>query len=65
MSTQQTPTEGTKPDILARLISHRAVMAPHQKERYAGKLLLEAITEIESLREVIRSITTLDEDEPD
>lgn len=36
-------------DLLTRLHNHRAMMAPHQKDRHGGKLLLEAINEIERL----------------
>jgi hypothetical protein len=35
--------------LLRRLQNHRAAMAPHQKERHAGKLLLEATAEIDRL----------------
>ena len=35
--------------LLRRLQGHRAAMAPHQKERLAGKLLLEATDEIDRL----------------
>lgn len=35
--------------LLTRLYNHRAMMAPHQKERHTGKLLLESIAEIERL----------------
>ena len=39
------------PDLLTRLQSHIAMMAPHQKTRHAGKLLIEARDEIAKLRE--------------
>jgi hypothetical protein len=35
--------------LLRRLQNHRASMAPHQKERHAGKLLLDATAEIDRL----------------
>jgi hypothetical protein len=34
---------------LCRLVNHRAAMAPHQKERFAGKLLVEATEAIAKL----------------
>lgn len=37
-------------DLLTRLNSHIAAMAPHQADRRAGKLLIEAAAEIERLR---------------
>lgn len=37
-------------DLLARLQNHIAMMAPHQRDRYAGKLLVEARDEIVRLR---------------
>lgn len=40
--------------LLTRLYNHRAMMAPHHKERHTGKLLLECISEIERLNEAIR-----------
>jgi hypothetical protein len=40
--------------LLTRLYNHRAMMAPHQKERHTGKMLLECIAEIERLSEAIR-----------
>ena len=41
-------------ELLQKLYSHRAYMAPHHKEREGGKLLLEAITEIERLSKLLR-----------
>jgi hypothetical protein len=37
-------------DLVRRLRAHIAMMAPHQKERHAGKLLIEATTEIRKLQ---------------
>lgn len=33
--------------VLTRLYSHRGMMAPHQKERHGGKLLMDCIPVIE------------------
>ena len=35
--------------LLRRLQNHRAMMSPEQKERHAGKLLLDATAEIDRL----------------
>lgn len=35
-------------DLLARLRGHVAMMAPHQRERHAGKLLIEAKEALEA-----------------
>jgi hypothetical protein len=40
--------------LLTRLYNHRAMMAPHQRERRTGRLLDECILEIERLNEAIR-----------
>lgn len=37
--------------LLTRLYNHRAMMAPDQKERHTGKLLLECISELERLNQ--------------
>jgi hypothetical protein len=42
--------------LLRRLQNHRAAMAPHQKERHAGKLLLEATAEIQRLIEICEHV---------
>lgn len=38
---------------MRRLYAHRAMMAPHQKERAGGALFVDAIREIERLRGII------------
>jgi FtsZ-binding cell division protein ZapB len=43
------------PSLLTRLQNHIAWMAPHQKERAAGKLLIEARKEIASLKAGLRA----------
>ena len=40
------PTGVVCSDLLGRLRAHIAMMAPHQKERHAGKLLIEAADRI-------------------
>ena len=40
-------------EVLHRLHCHIAQMAPHQKERSGGKLLIEAVEEIERLNHEI------------
>lgn len=42
-------------DILTRLDNHIALMAPHQKEREAGKLLIDARAAIALERTLARS----------
>lgn len=44
-------------DILLRLKNHIAQMAPHQKKRETGKLLIEATNKIEALEETIKELT--------
>jgi hypothetical protein len=39
--------------LVERLRNHIATMAPHQKERHTGKLLIEATEEIERLHAAI------------
>jgi len=36
-------------DLLCRIRNHQAMMAPHQKERTTGKLLIEAADRLEKL----------------
>jgi len=43
------PDEAAEQELLTRLSNHIACMAPHQKERYAGKLLIEAYNELKRL----------------
>jgi hypothetical protein len=40
--------------LLDRLYSYRASMAPHHRDQQGGKLLLEAIEEIERLQKQLR-----------
>jgi hypothetical protein len=42
--------------LLRRLQNHRAAMAPHQKKRHAGKLLLEATDEIQRLIQICEHV---------
>ena len=37
-------------DLVSRLRSHIAMMAPHQRERVGGRLLVESFDEIRELR---------------
>lgn len=43
-------------ELLTRLRNHIAIMAPHQAERQAGKLLMESEKEIRRLVEVIKNL---------
>ena len=51
-----TPCGGSA--LLRQLESHIAMMAPHQKERRGGALLIEAKDEIKRLREVMDDVLT-------
>ncbi len=42
--------------LLRRLQNYRAIMSPEQKERHAGKLLLDATAEIERLIGICTSV---------
>lgn len=42
--------------LLRRLQNHRAIMAPHQRERHAGKLLIEATSEIQRLIKICEHV---------
>lgn len=42
--------------VLDRLRAHRAQMAPHQKDRNGGRLILDSITEIERLQKCKTSL---------
>ncbi len=48
-----------KPDLLARLNSYISIMAPHQRERRGGQLMIEAAKEIKELRETIKNLQDL------
>ena len=41
------------PRLVRRLRSHIAIMAPHQKEREGGKLIVESYEAIEELRQAL------------
>lgn len=43
-------------DLLKRLNNHIMMMAPHQRDRVQGKLLIEARDEIKRLQELLRSM---------
>lgn len=42
-----------KLDLVTRLSSYIARMAPHQKEREGGKLLIEALEELKFIRDIL------------
>lgn len=42
--------------LVRRLQNHIAMLAPHQKERMTGKLLIEATAEIQRLRDALGRI---------
>lgn len=50
--------QSRKSTVLERLNNHIAGMAPHQKERRGGNLLIEAADEIAALR---KQITDMEE----
>jgi len=45
--------------VLDRLRAHRGQMAPHQKDRNGGRLILDSITEIERLQDSLRRIQAM------
>lgn len=47
---------GSQDAMVRRLRNHIAMLAPHQKERVTGKLLIEATNEIERLRDALEHI---------
>lgn len=53
MQTDSQQTEGAvavrSGDLLCRISNHLAMLAPHQKERMTGKLLIEAKERLEKL----------------
>lgn len=55
----ESPAGVTVQRLVRRLRSHIAMLAPHQKERMTGKLLIEATDEIGRLHAAI--VQTLDE----
>ncbi len=40
------------PDLVARLKNHVSMMAPHQREREAGRLIIESLAEIVRLNSI-------------
>ena len=48
------PAHGTA--LLRRLQNHRAMMSPEQKQRHAGKLLLEATDELQRLIQLCQHV---------
>lgn len=55
----ETAQAGSVQRLVRRLRSHISMLAPHQKERMTGKLLIEATDEIGRLHAAI--VQTLDE----
>lgn len=52
----QTLAEAHGSALLRRLQSHVAMMAPHQRERRAGKLLLDSTAEIQRLIQICEHV---------
>jgi hypothetical protein len=44
--------------LLSNMQSHIAMMAPHQKERKGGRLLIAAAKQIEIMQDALRQIAT-------
>jgi hypothetical protein len=54
--TMEQDNPNSEPDVLDALCRHIAMMAPHQKDRHQGRLVIEARDEIRRLREGIDSV---------
>ena len=55
-SKQPDPASVRQDQLVRRLQAHIAMMAPHQKERSGGQLLIEATAEIQRLRDALGRI---------
>lgn len=56
---QLSPSPMADGDLLERLVRHISMMAPHQKDREGGRLLIESADEIKRLQTHLRAVLNL------